>query len=154
GSYGRLNAQTGRFDVEGNVHDPEFQKLLDATDGKLKLSDHPPVFDEEGKDFAAGSMGVRISTCELLIYSSLENLSDFCYNSAEGLDQAKYKGDWQFLDAKQGAMLVMYKPIQEHFIKGKVFEALYKVLELKDTYIVPSVYKCRTYALYLSERGA
>jgi hypothetical protein len=40
------------------VYDPEFQKLLDATDGKLKLSDHPPVFDEE-EDFAVGSMGVR-----------------------------------------------------------------------------------------------
>jgi hypothetical protein len=44
--------------------------------------------------------------------------------------------------------------IQEHFPKGKVFEALYKVPELKDKCIVPSVYKCRAYALYLSERGA
>jgi hypothetical protein len=51
-------------------------------------------------------------------------------------------------------MLVMYKPRQEHFPKGKVFEALFKVPELKDKYIVPSVYKCRAYALYLSERGA
>jgi hypothetical protein len=51
-------------------------------------------------------------------------------------------------------MLVMYKPRQEHFPKGKVFEALYKVPELKDKYIVPTVYKCRAYAIYLSEKGA
>jgi hypothetical protein len=41
------------------VYDPEFQKLLDATDGKMKLSDYPPVLDEEEKDFAVGSLGVR-----------------------------------------------------------------------------------------------
>lgn len=142
GSYGRFNAQTGSFDVEGNVYDPEFQKLIDATDGKFKISDHPPVFDEEEKDFAIGSLGVRAK--------------DFSpgLDVAEGLDQAKYKGDWQFLDIKRGAMLVMHKPRQQHFPKGKVFEALFKVPELKDKYIVPSVYKCRAYALYLSERGA
>jgi len=38
GSYGRVNAQTGRFDVEGNVYDLEFQKLLDATDGSFDSS--------------------------------------------------------------------------------------------------------------------
>ncbi|KAG1788686.1 uncharacterized protein HD556DRAFT_850034 [Suillus plorans] len=59
GSYGLFSAQTGRFEVEGNVYDPEFQKLLDATDGKIKLSDHLPVLDDEEKDFAVGSMGVR-----------------------------------------------------------------------------------------------
>ena len=60
GSYGRFNAQTGGFDVEGNVYSPEFQKLLDATDGKMKLSDHPPILDDsDEKDFAVGSMGVK-----------------------------------------------------------------------------------------------
>jgi hypothetical protein len=141
GSYGRFNAETGRFVVEGNVYDPKFQELLDATDGKMKLSDYPPVLDEEEKDFAVGSMGVR--------------LKDFTPKSdaAEGLDKALYKGDWQFLDSKRGAMLVMHKPRQEHFPQGKVFEALYKVPELRDKYIVPTVYKCRAYAIYLSERA-
>lgn len=141
GSYGRFNAQTGRFDVEGNVYDPEFQKLLDATDGKMKLSDHLPVLDEEEKDFAVGSMGVRAKE-----FSPGSDVFG-------GLDQAEYKGDWQFLTSKRGALLVMHKPRQEHFPKGKVFEALYKVPELKDKYIVPSVYKCRAYAIYLSERA-
>ncbi|KAG1788685.1 uncharacterized protein HD556DRAFT_849989 [Suillus plorans] len=50
-------------------------------------------------------------------------------------------------------MLVMYKPRLEHFPKGKVFEAIYKVPELKDKYVVPSVYKCRAYVTYLSEKA-
>lgn len=140
GSYGRFNAQTGRFDVEGNVYDPEFQKLLDATDGKMKLSDYPPVLDDEEKDFAVGSMGVRPK--------EFSPGSD----AVERIDQAKYKEDWQFLQDKRGAMLVMHKPRQEHFPKGRVFEALYKVPELKEKYIVPTVYKCRAYAMYLSEK--
>ncbi|KAG0701170.1 hypothetical protein DFH29DRAFT_928234 [Suillus ampliporus] len=140
GSYGRFNAQTGRFDVQGNVYDPEFQKLLDATDGKLKLSDYPPVLDDEEKDFTIGSMGVK--------------KKDFTPGSdvVEGIDNAKYKEDWQFMK-RRGAILVMHKPRQEHFPKGKVFEALYKVPELKDMYIVPTVYKCRAYALYLSDKS-
>lgn len=141
GSYGLFSAQTGRFEVEGNVYDPEFQKLLDATDGKIKLSDHPPVLDDEEKDFAVGSMGVRPKEFSL------------GSNVAEGIDKAKYKGDWQFLQGKRGAMLVMYKPRLEHFPKGKVFEAIYKVPELKDKYVVPSVYKCRAYVTYLSEKA-
>jgi hypothetical protein len=84
----------------------------------------------------------------------LENSPDFCYDSVEGIDQAKYKGDWQFMKDKRGAMLVMSKPRQEHFPKEKVFEALYKVPELKDKYIVPSVYRCRAYAIYLSNKSA
>ncbi|KAG2338276.1 hypothetical protein BDR05DRAFT_969350 [Suillus weaverae] len=140
GSYGRFSAQTGKFEVEGNVYDPEFQKLLDATDGKMKLSDHLPVLDEEEKDFAVGSMGVRAKE-----FSPGADV-------VEGIDKAKYKEDWQFLQDKRGAMLVMYKPRQEHFPKGKVFEALYKVPELKDKYIVPTVYKCRAYAIYLSHK--
>ncbi|KAG2364555.1 hypothetical protein BDR07DRAFT_1279388 [Suillus spraguei] len=140
GSYGRFNAQTGNFDVEGNVYDSEFQKLLDATDGTMKLSDYPPVLGEEEKDFAVGSMGVRPK--EFSLGSDV----------VEGIDQAKYKEDWQFMEGKRGAMLVMYKPRQEHFPKGKVFEALYQVPELKDKYIVPSVYKCRAYAIYLSNK--
>ncbi|KAG2121753.1 hypothetical protein DEU56DRAFT_918094 [Suillus clintonianus] len=140
GSYGRFNAETGRLDVLGNVYDPEFQKLIDATDGKLKLSDYPPVLDDEEKDFAVGTMGVRPK--------------DFSPgpNDVEHLDKAKYKQDWQFLPDKRGAILVMHKPRQEHFPKGRVFEALYKVPELKDLCIVPTVYKCRAYAVYLSNK--
>ncbi|KAG2073268.1 hypothetical protein BDR04DRAFT_1152366 [Suillus decipiens] len=140
GSYGRFNAQTGRFEAEGNVYDPEFQKLLDATDGKLKLSDHPPVFDDEQKDFSVGSLGVRPKEFSL------------GSDAVEGIDQAKYKEDWHFMQDKRGAMLVMYKPRLQRFPQGKVFEALYQVPELKDKYIVPSVYKCRAYATYLSNK--
>jgi hypothetical protein len=59
GAYGRLNAETGELDIEGNIYDPEFQILLDKVDGNLKLADFPAQIGAVEGDFIVCTMGVR-----------------------------------------------------------------------------------------------
>ncbi|KAG0701152.1 hypothetical protein DFH29DRAFT_1080234 [Suillus ampliporus] len=141
GSYGRFDLDTARFTVHGNIYDPEFQVLLDAVDGKFKISDYPPELDPVEQDMVLTSMGARKQPFDPGADAKTKNFG-----------RAEFKTNFKFLAGRRGGVLVMHKPRLYHVPLNKVLEVLYRIPELAGLYIVPSVYKCRAYTLYLSSK--
>ncbi|KAG1731834.1 uncharacterized protein EDB91DRAFT_1058480 [Suillus paluster] len=141
GSYGRFDLETTRFTVLGNIYDTEFQVLLDAVDGKFKMSDHPPEMDPVEQDMILTSTGARKQPFDPGADGKIQNFR-----------KAEFKTNFKFLGNRRAGVLVMHKPRQYHVPHNTVLEVLYRIPEFKGLWIVPSVYKCRAYSLYLSSK--
>lgn len=141
GSYGRFDLDTTRFTVLGNIYDPEFQVLLDAVDGKFTMSDYPPELDPVEQDKIFTSTGARKQPFDPGVDAKKENFN-----------KASFKMNFKFHPGKRSAVLVVHKPRLYHVPLNKVLDVLYRIPELKGLYIVPSVYKCRAWSIYLSSK--
>lgn len=141
GSYGRFDPDTTRFTVLGNIYDPEFQVLLDAVDGRFTMSDYPPELDPVEQDMIVTSSGARKHPFALGPDAKKENFK-----------RASFKMNFKFLSGKRSAVLVMHKPRLHHVPRNKVLEVLYRIPEFNGLFIVPSVYKCRAWSIYLSSK--
>ncbi|KAG1899060.1 uncharacterized protein F5891DRAFT_954592 [Suillus fuscotomentosus] len=141
GSYGRFDLDTSRFTVLGNIYDPEFQVLLDAVHGNFKMSDYPPELDPVEQDMIVTSTGAR------------KHLFDPGPNAKkENFKRASFKMNFKFLSGKRSAVLIMHKPRLQHIPRNKVLDVLYRIPEFNGLFIVPSVYKCRAWSIYLSSK--
>ncbi|KAG2121242.1 hypothetical protein DEU56DRAFT_834999 [Suillus clintonianus] len=141
GSYGRFDLDTTRFTVLGNIYDPEFQVLLDAVDGKVKMSDYPPVLDPVEQDKIITSSGTR-----------KQPFNPGADAKKENFNKASFKMNFKFHPGKRGAVLVIHKPRLYHVPCNKILDVLYRIPELNGLWIVPSVYKCRAWSIYLSSK--
>ncbi|KIJ67358.1 hypothetical protein HYDPIDRAFT_180293 [Hydnomerulius pinastri MD-312] len=143
GAYGTLDRGTGELNVEGNIYDPDFQEELDkVTHGRLRLADYPPELGGVEADFVVKSSGVRER--------------DFKVGPEvgfAGLASASLKGEWQFGKGKRDALLVMHSPRQKYIPPKVILEHLYKVPNLKDKYLVTSVFVCPAFSMYLSNKS-
>lgn len=75
-------------------------------------------------------------------------------SSALDLASTSFKAEFQFQEGKRGAVLVMHKPQQEYIPQGRVLSIINEAHQLKDKYIVSSIFTCPGYYLYLSNRCA
>lgn len=141
GSYGRFDLDTTRFTVLGNIYDPEFQVLLDAVDGNFTMSDHPPELDPVEQDMIITSSGVRKHL-----------FSPGADAKKENFNKASFKMNFKFLSGKRSAVLVIHKPRLYHVPRNTVLDVLYRIPEFNGLCIVPSVYKCRGWSIYLSSK--
>ncbi|KIK38684.1 hypothetical protein CY34DRAFT_809077 [Suillus luteus UH-Slu-Lm8-n1] len=141
GSYGRFDTDTTRFTVLGNIYDPEFQALLDAVDGRFTMSDYPPELDPVEQDMIVTSSGARKHPFALGPDAKKENFK-----------KASFRMNFKFLSGKRSAVLIMHKPRLHHIPRNKVLDVLYRIPELNGLFIVPSVYKCRAWTIYLSSK--
>jgi hypothetical protein len=71
----------------------------------------------------------------------------------ENFKKASFKMNFKFLSGKRSAVLVVHKPRLHHVPRNKVLDVLYRIPELNGLFIVPSVYKCRAWSIYLSSKG-
>ncbi|KIJ63519.1 hypothetical protein HYDPIDRAFT_112945 [Hydnomerulius pinastri MD-312] len=138
GSYGQVNYDTGEMEVEGNVYDPEFQQYVDEVDGRMKMTDYPPVWSEVKQDVAMASLGVR--------RGELKPGPD----APPGVATASLKGHWTFQKGRCGGLLVLYQPREESLPADDVLEELYKIPLLKDKLLITNVTHCPAYSLYVS----
>ncbi|KAG2338300.1 hypothetical protein BDR05DRAFT_1062870 [Suillus weaverae] len=141
GSYGRFDLDTTRFTVLGNIYDPEFQVLLDAVDGNFRMSDHPPELDPVEQDMIVTSTGVR-----------KHPFAPGADAKKENFNKASFKMNFKFLAGKRSAVLVVHKPRLYHVPRNTVLDVLYRIPEFNGLCIVPSVYKCRGWSIYLSSK--
>jgi hypothetical protein len=70
----------------------------------------------------------------------------------ENFKKASFKMNFKFLSGKRSAVLIMHKPRLQHVPRNKVLEVLYRIPEFNGLFIVPSVYKCRAWSIYLSSK--
>ncbi|KAG9308499.1 hypothetical protein JVU11DRAFT_11843 [Chiua virens] len=137
GSYGLINAQTGSLDVEGNVYDPEFQKLVDEGHG-IKIADYPLEYTNTEIKPILNSMWVRKKE-EFKVPS----------DTPEGVDSASTKGQWWFQKGHSCSLVFMHEP-REQVLPGPVLEELYKIPLLKHKHLITKAVHCSAYARYLS----
>lgn len=141
GSYGHFDLDTTRFTVLGNIYDPQFQVLLDAVDGRFKMSDYPPELDPVEQDMIITSTGARKQPFDPGADAKKENFR-----------KALFKMSFKHLPGKRSAVLVVHKPRLYHIPRNKVLDVLYRIPELNGLFIIPSVYKCRAWSIYLSSK--
>ncbi|KAG2108506.1 uncharacterized protein F5147DRAFT_576935 [Suillus discolor] len=141
GSFGKIDRPTGVFIADGNIYDEAFQESFKQQGLMIDLS-HPscqPIMGAVEEDMIMSSMDVKKS--EILITPKLRPSTSF-------------KAEFQFQEGKRGAVLVMRKPQQEYIPQGRVLSIIHEAHQLKDKYIVSSIFTCPGYYLYLSNRSA
>ncbi|KIJ66086.1 hypothetical protein HYDPIDRAFT_167012 [Hydnomerulius pinastri MD-312] len=141
GSYGQVNFDTGALDVEGNVYDPDFQKYVDDVDGRIKMTDCPPLWGDVEEDIVLSTIGLRDK--------DLKPGPDVPFSAVA----ASLKREWTFQKGRHGALLVVHKPRQEFLPPKTVLNELYKIPMLKDKLLITRVTHCPAYLLYLSGNG-
>ncbi|KAH7906670.1 hypothetical protein BJ138DRAFT_1117362 [Hygrophoropsis aurantiaca] len=142
GSYGTINGETGELDVEGNIYDATFEEIWKTHFPNINLKDHQPKVGEPDEDFVVSSVGVRRRDLKIGPEIGLT-----------GVANVSLKGEWQFATGRRGALLVMHKPRQTYLPPGELLKPLYNIPELKDKYIVTSVFSCPAYSIYLSDKS-
>ncbi|KAG2057966.1 hypothetical protein BDR06DRAFT_877069 [Suillus hirtellus] len=145
GSFGKIDRQTGVFIADGNIYDEAFQESLKQQGLMIDLS-HPscqPIMGAVEEDMIMSSMDVKKS--EISITPKV---------SALDLASTSFKAEFQFQEGKRGAVLVMHKPQQEYIPRGRVLSIIHEAHQLRDKYIVSSIFTCPGYYLYLSNRSA
>jgi len=133
GDYGTVDRETGHFEKEGSVYDPEDP-----------LRQHFP-------DMARYPPEDAVPDDQLRINSDNARQVDFSVGpqiSFVGVADASLKGKWKFSN-RRGALLVMDKP-RHTFIPPSCLKSLARIKELVDKRLVTDVVRCPAYALYLS----
>jgi hypothetical protein len=105
------------------------------------MSDYPPELDPVEQDMIITSTGARKQPFNPGADAKKENFK-----------KASFKMNFRHIPGKRSTVLIVHKPRLYHVPRNKVLEVLYRIPELNGLFIIPSIYKCRAWSIYLSSK--